>query len=105
MPRTLARRGPRAYGEVPRCGRRGGRMEIAMLGFLAFLWFLTCLAVMAYGLSNQAVLTLGLPRWSSLAVAGLGFTMLMAMFAIGLVASATDIPWLENDVARGRGSD
>jgi hypothetical protein len=62
-------------------------------GFLAFLWFATCLGVMGYGLSNHAVTTLQLPRWTSLSIAGLGFVMLMMMFAFLLFAAAQDLNW------------
>jgi hypothetical protein len=44
---------------------------------------------MAYGVSNHPVDTLRLPRWTSLAVAGLGFSMLMATFAFSIVALPT----------------
>ena len=64
-----------------------------MIGFLTFLWFVTCFCVMAYGISNHPVRELRLPRWTSLAVITLGFVMLMSMFSFGLYAEATDIRW------------
>lgn len=75
-----------------------------MVGWLSFLWFVTCVGVMAYGVSNHPVDTLRLPRWTSLAVAGLGFSMLMAMFAFSIVALANDVTWfVGNDGGFGRG--
>ena len=65
-----------------------------MIGFLAGLWFLTCFCVMAYGISDHPVRELQLPRWTSLAVITLGFVMLMSMFAFGIYAEATDVPWV-----------
>jgi len=73
-----------------------------VLGGLAFAWFLTCFAVMGYGLSNGAVETLSLPRWTSLAVVALGFLMLMAMFAFLLYGDAADLSWFQD---RGSGGD
>jgi hypothetical protein len=67
-----------------------------VFGGMAFLWFLTCFAVMGYGLSNGAVQTLGLPRWTSLAVVGLGFLMLMSMFAFFLYGDAAGLVWFED---------
>jgi hypothetical protein len=75
-----------------------------MIGFLAFLWFVTCFCVMAYGISNHPVRELRLPRWTSLAVIALGFVMLMSMFAFGLYAEATDIRWVRGR-PRGGGGD
>ena len=74
-----------------------------MIGFLAFLWFVTCFCVMAYGISDHLVRELRLPRWSSLAVITLGFVMLMSMFALGLYAEATDIPWFRGPERFGGG--
>ena len=67
-----------------------------MVGWMSFLWFVTCVGVIAYGLSNKAVLTLALPRWTSLAVVAAGFSMLMAMFGLMLYAAATDVAWFDN---------
>ena len=78
-----------------------------MAGFLTFLWFVTCLGVMGYGLSNHAVTTLHLPRWTSLSIAGLGFVMLMLMFGFLLLVAAQDINWFQPDEFGGsrRNSD
>ena len=72
-----------------------------MVGWLSFLWFVTCVGVMAYGLSNHSVDALRLPRWTSIAVAGLGFSMLMAMFAFSMVALAHDVTWFVGDGGGG----
>lgn len=64
-----------------------------MLGPLILLWFVTSVGIIAYGLSNKAVVTLELPRWSSFAVAGVGFAMLIVMFAGMFYGAATDVPW------------
>lgn len=76
-----------------------------VFGGLIFLWFLTCFAVMGYGLSNGAVQTLGLPRWTSLAVVGLGFLMLMSMFGFLLYSDAAGLEWFEGGGNRGFESD
>jgi hypothetical protein len=78
-------------GERPGC--QSDREDQDMIGFLAFLWFVTCFFVMGYGISNHPVRELRLPRWSSLAVIALGFGMLMSMFAFALYAEATDLSW------------
>jgi hypothetical protein len=70
-------------------------------GALVILWFITCVGVIAYGVSNNAVHVLELPRWSSLAIVGVGFTMLMAMFALGLYAEVADVPWSQNPSRQG----
>ena len=67
-----------------------------MVGAMIFLWFVTCVGVIAYGLSNKAVTTLELPRWTSLAVVGAGCVMLMAMFGAMMYGSATDVSWFDN---------
>lgn len=72
-----------------------------MIGGLAFAWFVTCFAVMGYGLSNGAVQTLSLPRWTSLAVVALGFVMLMAMFAFMLYGDAAGLSWFEGSGGGG----
>ena len=77
-----------------------------MLAGLVVLWFLTCFAVMGYGLSDGAVQTLGLPRWTSLVVVALGCLMLMAMFGFMLYGEAADLTWFENGGGgRGGGGD
>lgn len=58
---------------------------------------------MGYGISNGAVVTLGLPRWTSLAVVAVGFMMLMAMFVVMLFAAAADVSWFNNVDFGGRG--
>jgi hypothetical protein len=82
-------------------------VEVSVAGFLAFLWFVTCLGVMGYGLSNHAVTTLALPRWTSLSIAGLGFLMLMGMFGFLLLVAAQDINWFQPNEFGGprRGGD
>ena len=62
---------------------------------LIFLWFVTSVGIMVYGASNGPVATLGLPRWSSVAVLGIGFVMLLVMFAGMLYGAATDVPWFD----------
>ena len=69
-----------------------------MLGPLILLWFVTSVGVVAYGVSNKAVLTLGLPRWSSFAVAGVGCAMLLFLFAGMFYGAATDVPWFNGGV-------
>ena len=76
-----------------------------MLTGLIFLWFVTSVGVVAYGLSDKAVLTLQLPRWSSLAIAGFGCAMLLAMFAGMFYGAATDVPWFDGGNSFANQSD
>jgi hypothetical protein len=70
---------------------------------MTFLWFISCVGVIGYGVSNGAVVTLGLPRWTSLAVVALGFCMLMALFTMMMFAAANDISWFNTGDFNGRG--
>ncbi len=74
-----------------------------MFGFTIFLWFITSLLVVGYGLSNGAVPTLKLPRWSSLAIVGAGACMLIVMSAV-MTSVSLDVVLFDSEVSLGGGA-